>query len=151
MCHNKIQNKGYGCSSYIYSSQPQLFRIHWIVDECPKFLFRMSKWKFCYSIIRRSTRFSEDLFWKTVKIKKNICFSWLFNVSQGLLANAKDYLSLAHSVSELIGFLSFIFYFEMDSNKHDTTLIILKLITETSEKETFFLFRNYIYDVNIWM
>ncbi len=95
-----------------------------------------------YEVFRRP-------FWKTVKIK-NICFSWVFNVSQGPISNAKDYFSLALSVSELIGFFSLIFYFEMDSNKHDTTLIILKLITETSEKETFFC-SEMIYDVNIWM
>ncbi len=96
-----------------------------------------------YAVFRRP-------FWETVKIKKNICFSWAFNVSRGPLLNAEDYFSLAPSVSELIGFFSLIFYFEMDSNKHDTTLIILKLITETSEKETFFC-SEMIYDVNIWM
>ncbi len=88
--------------------------------------------------------------WKSIKTKKNICYSWVFNVSQGPLSNLKNYFSLAPSVSDLIGFFSLIFYFEMDSNKHDTTLMILKLITQTSEKETFFC-SEMIYDVNIWM
>jgi hypothetical protein len=59
-----------------------------------------------YEVFRRP-------FWKTSKIKNNICFSWIFNVSQGPLSNVKDYFSLAPSVSELIGFFSLIFYFEM--------------------------------------
>ncbi len=96
-----------------------------------------------YEVFRRP-------FWKTVKIKKNIYYSVVRSVSRGPLSSPKDYFSLAHSVSELIGFFSLIFYFEMDSNKHDTTLIILKLITETSEKETLFC-SEMIYDVNIWM
>ncbi len=78
-------------------------------------------------------------FWKTVKIKYDICFSWVFNVSQGPLSNAKESFSLAPSVSELLQFFPVIPYFEIDNSNHDTTLIILKLITETSEKETFFV------------
>ncbi len=91
--------------------------------------------------------FFKRTFLKTIIIK-NICFSRIFNVSQSPLSDAKDYFSLAPSVSELIGFFSLIFFFEMDSNKHDTTLIILKLITETSEKETLFC-SEMICDVNI--
>jgi hypothetical protein len=53
--------------------------------------------------------------------------------------NAKESFSLAPSASELIGFFSLIFYFEMGSDKHDTTLIILKLIAEMSEKKHFFV------------
>jgi hypothetical protein len=64
------------------------------------------------------------------------------------LLNAGEYFSLAPSVWKLIGFFSLIFYFEMHSNKHDTALIILKLTTETSEKETFFC-SEMIYHVNI--
>ncbi len=77
-------------------------------------------------------------FWKTSKIKNNICFSCNFKVSKGPLLNAKDYFSLAPSVSELLGFFSLIFYFEMDSSNHDNTLINLKLITERNGEVTFF-------------
>jgi hypothetical protein len=45
----------------------QLFRVYRIIEKCLKFLFKMSKWKFCYSIIQSSTRFSEDPFKKPAK------------------------------------------------------------------------------------
>jgi len=78
MCQNKIQTIGCGCSNYIYSSQATLrhpiFPVHRIVEKCLKFLFQMSKWKFFYSIIRRSTRFSEGAFEKPVKEKRKSVF-----------------------------------------------------------------------------
>jgi hypothetical protein len=98
-----------------------------------------------YEVFRRP-------FWKTVKIK-NICFSWVFNVSQGPISNAKDYFSLALSVSELIGFFSLIFYFEMDSNKHVRYHSYhFKIDYRDEWKRNIFLFRNDIWckylDVN---
>ncbi len=68
--------------------------------------------------------------------------------SQGLLLNAKNYFSLAPSFAQLIVVFLSHFYFEMDSNKHDTTLIILELITETSEKEACFS-SEMLYNINI--
>jgi hypothetical protein len=69
-------------------------------------------------------------------------------MSQGPLSNAKERFSVAPPLPELLWFFSLIFSFEIDRSNHDNTLITLKLITETSEKET--LFRSeMIYDVNI--
>jgi hypothetical protein len=46
---------------------------------------------------------------------------------------------------ELIVFFSLIFYFEIDSNKHDTNLIILKIDYRDEWKRHIILFRNDIW------
>jgi len=81
-------------------------------------------------------------FLKTIKIKNKICFSWVFNISQSLLFNAKERFTLAPAVSELKGSISLAFYLKKYSSNHDNTVITSKLITERNEKQHVWLWND---------
>jgi len=93
----------------------KLFRVHKIVEKCPKFLFHTSKSQFLYSIVSKSKGFSENPFEKPAKYKRIFFF-----ISCQLLPESSGEWTKPLLASSfrfwIITVFSLIFYFEMVSS-----------------------------------
>ncbi len=115
MYHNKIQTIGCGYSNYIYSSLGiplfTTFPSTYDCGEISEVSIPHVKMEILLLYYPKIQELLKRTFLKTIEIKNSICFSAVFNVSQGPLLNAKERFSLAAPVSESLWLFSLVYYF----------------------------------------